>query len=154
MLFRDRSGQGRLPRAALRHRGTSLEYGRVEQDGIRCCYHGWLFDTAGRVLRCPARPPGRRPPDGRRAARLPGAGGRRPGVRLHRAARTRPQFSDVDIADRRHRQDLVLVGSACGATRIGYVRDCNWLQHLENVVDPWHLIALHTHDQRRPVQAG
>ena len=38
------------------HRGTSLEYGRVERDGIRCCYHGWLFDVEGRCLEQPCEP--------------------------------------------------------------------------------------------------
>ena len=38
------------------HRGVSLEYGRVEDCGIRCCYHGWLYDTAGRCLEQPAEP--------------------------------------------------------------------------------------------------
>ena len=41
VLFRD--GRGRLGMVDLHcsHRGTSLEFGRVEAQGIRCCYHGW-----------------------------------------------------------------------------------------------------------------
>ena len=38
------------------HRGTSLEYGRVEDNGIRCCYHGWLYDIQGNCLEQPAEP--------------------------------------------------------------------------------------------------
>jgi phenylpropionate dioxygenase-like ring-hydroxylating dioxygenase large terminal subunit len=53
-----------------------------------------------------------------------------------------PAFPLLDVAERpgTTRQSRRLWGEF----GIGYVRDCNWLQHLENVVDPWHLIALHT----------
>jgi len=62
VLFRD--GQGAVglfyPRCA--HRGTSLLYGRVEADGIRCCYHGWKFETGtGRCAEQPCEPRGSRP---------------------------------------------------------------------------------------------
>ena len=58
MLFRD--GQGRLGLLGLHcpHRGTSLEYGDVEPSGLRCPYHGWLFDVGGACLEQPAEPPG------------------------------------------------------------------------------------------------
>jgi len=35
---------------------VSLLYGRVEERGIACAYHGWLYDTAGNCLECPAEP--------------------------------------------------------------------------------------------------
>jgi hypothetical protein len=40
------------------HRGTSLFYGRNEECGLRCIYHGWKYDTEGNVLETPAEPPG------------------------------------------------------------------------------------------------
>ena len=45
VLFRDE--QNRLGLLALRcsHRGTSLEFGHLEDGGLRCCYHGWLYDV-------------------------------------------------------------------------------------------------------------
>jgi len=53
ILFRD--GRGRpgfvYPRCA--HRGASLYYGRVEERGIRCCYHGWLYGVDGHCLEQP-----------------------------------------------------------------------------------------------------
>jgi hypothetical protein len=56
-----------------------------------------------------------------------------------------PLFPMYDIYDLRRRQDVVLRGMRIwGDCSIGYVRDCNWLQHLENVLDPWHLLILHT----------
>ncbi len=42
VVFRDASGRAGLLDAHCCHRGASLEYGRLEPDGIRCCYHGWL----------------------------------------------------------------------------------------------------------------
>ena len=42
------------------HRGTTLYYGRVEERGIRCCYHGWLFDVEGHCLEQPCEPGGGR----------------------------------------------------------------------------------------------
>jgi 5,5'-dehydrodivanillate O-demethylase len=56
VLFRDE--QNRLGLLALRcsHRGTSLEFGHLEDGGLRCCYHGWLYDVEGRVLEMPGEP--------------------------------------------------------------------------------------------------
>jgi hypothetical protein len=41
VLFRDRKGRPGLLYPRCMHRGTTLYYGKVEEDGIRCCYHGW-----------------------------------------------------------------------------------------------------------------
>ena len=48
VLFREGSGRPGLLALNCSHRGTSLEFGRVEDKGIRCCYHGWLYDVNGR----------------------------------------------------------------------------------------------------------
>jgi phenylpropionate dioxygenase-like ring-hydroxylating dioxygenase large terminal subunit len=53
VLFRDKSGRIGLVEAHCPHRGTSLEYGKIEQLGIRCCYHSWLIDVDGRILETP-----------------------------------------------------------------------------------------------------
>ena len=58
ILFRDGRGEAGLVEARCCHRGTTLYYGRVEERGIRCCYHGWLFDTQGRCLDQPCEPEG------------------------------------------------------------------------------------------------
>src|SRR5207249_2030117 len=47
VAFRDKSGTIGVLELHCPHRGTSLEYGLVGDRGIRCCYHGWLFDTDG-----------------------------------------------------------------------------------------------------------
>ncbi len=60
ILFRDGQGRPGLVHARCCHRGTTLYFGRVEDEGIRCCYHGWLFDTQGRCLDQPCEPDGGR----------------------------------------------------------------------------------------------
>jgi nitrite reductase/ring-hydroxylating ferredoxin subunit len=56
VLFRDRSGRIGLLQRHCSHRGTSLEFGIVSERGIRCCYHGWLYDVDGRILETPNEP--------------------------------------------------------------------------------------------------
>ena len=60
VLFRDGQGRPGLLHPRCCHRGTTLYYGRVEADGIRCCYHGWKFDAEGRCLDQPCEPEGGR----------------------------------------------------------------------------------------------
>ena len=58
ILFRDTEGRPGLLYPHCVHRGTSLLYGHVEADGIRCCYHGWKFDVEGNCLDQPCEPKG------------------------------------------------------------------------------------------------
>jgi phenylpropionate dioxygenase-like ring-hydroxylating dioxygenase large terminal subunit len=56
VLFRDPDGKLGLLGLNCPHRGTSLEYGDIENGGIRCPYHGWLLDVHGQCLEMPADP--------------------------------------------------------------------------------------------------
>ncbi len=56
VLFRDLSGTLGLVHKRCPHRRASLEYGKCEKHGIRCCYHGWHFDTDGKLLDAPGQP--------------------------------------------------------------------------------------------------
>jgi phenylpropionate dioxygenase-like ring-hydroxylating dioxygenase large terminal subunit len=56
VLFRDPAGKIGLLGLHCPHRGTSLEYGDIEDRGIRCPYHGWLFDVSGQCVEQPAEP--------------------------------------------------------------------------------------------------
>ena len=53
VAFRDKSGQIGVLHAHCVHRGASLEYGKIEERGISCCYHGMVFDVDGTCLRVP-----------------------------------------------------------------------------------------------------
>ena len=53
VLFKDKSGRVGLLADHCSHRGASLLYGRVEERGISCAYHGWLYDCEGNILETP-----------------------------------------------------------------------------------------------------
>src|SRR5919199_380087 len=58
VLFRDEFGRPGLMGLHCPHRGADLSYGRIEDGGLRCLYHGWLFDVQGRCLEQPGEPAG------------------------------------------------------------------------------------------------
>ena len=58
VAFRDSQGRVGLLDEHCSHRGTSLFYGRNEECGLRCIYHGWKYDVDGNVLDTPAEPAG------------------------------------------------------------------------------------------------
>jgi nitrite reductase/ring-hydroxylating ferredoxin subunit len=57
-LFRDEQGRVGLLGLHCAHRGADLSYGRIEDGGLRCLYHGWLYDINGRCLEQPGEPAG------------------------------------------------------------------------------------------------
>ena len=56
IAFRDTSGRLGLIDEFCAHRGVSLWFGRNEQGGIRCAYHGWKYDVSGQCLEVPSEP--------------------------------------------------------------------------------------------------
>lgn len=144
VVFRTRNGEIGCLEPHCSHRGTSLEFGRVEEAGIRCCYHGWLYSPAGRVIEMPCEAEG---VCDRMNVEHPAYPAMEFGglVFVYMGpAGTEPLFPMLDILDTRGRDDVVLEGARLwGEHAIGYVSRCNWLQHFENVVDPWHVIMLH-----------
>ena len=58
VLFKAADGEYRLSGRFCPHRGVDLSYGRLEADGLRCPFHGWLFDGKGHCLEQPAQPAG------------------------------------------------------------------------------------------------
>jgi len=144
VVFRDKKGRVGALDPHCAHRGTSLEYARIEEEGIRCCYHGWLYNVEGRCIDMPCEPPESRKREiwqpGYRAMEFGGL------VFLYMGPPELepPLLPMFDIIDTRHRDDVVLVGKRLWDDHaLGYVRDCNWLQHFENAADPYHLVVLH-----------
>jgi hypothetical protein len=58
VMFRDPQGRYGLIARTCPHRGTDLAFGRLEDGGLRCAFHGWLFDVHGQCLETPAEPDG------------------------------------------------------------------------------------------------
>ena len=145
VLFRD--GNGRLGLLGLHcsHRGTSLEFGRVEDRGIRCCYHGWLYDVRGRCLEQPAEPEGSTFKD-----RV-----QHPAYQAQEIGGFIFAYIGPEPAPLLPNYDLFLRED--GEREVGAGHDyCNWLQRAENSVDQTHLVALHASEYphlalKRPV---
>ena len=57
VAFRDTNGQAGVLAANCPHRGASLFFGRNEECGLRCVYHGWKFDVNGACVDMPNEPP-------------------------------------------------------------------------------------------------
>jgi nitrite reductase/ring-hydroxylating ferredoxin subunit len=143
VVFRDKGGRGGALDPHCAHRGTSLEWGQIEQHGIRCCYHGWLYDTAGQCLEMPCETEEfRQRMDVWQPAYSTHEYGGLVFVYMGPPG-TEPLFPLYDIIDP-SRDDVELRGMRLwGEYAVGMVKDCNWLQHWENIVDPWHLVMLH-----------
>ena len=60
VVFRDRGGRIGVLHLHCAHRGTSLEFAIPLERGLRCCYHGWVYDVDGRCLETPGEPAGSR----------------------------------------------------------------------------------------------
>ena len=60
VLFRDEEGHLGLIGRHCPHRGADLCYGRLEDNGLRCPFHGWHFDRTGQCVEQPAEPEGSR----------------------------------------------------------------------------------------------
>lgn len=58
VAFRDTGGKVGLLDSRCPHRCAELFFGRNEEGGLRCAYHGWKFDTQGRCMDIPTEPPG------------------------------------------------------------------------------------------------
>ncbi len=54
VAFRDKRGEVGVLHAHCCHRGASLEYGHIQEKGLKCSYHGWIFDVDGRCLEVPS----------------------------------------------------------------------------------------------------
>ncbi len=144
ILFRDRAGHPGLLYPRCAHRGTSLYYARVEQRGIRCCYHGWLFDVEGRCLEQPCEPnAGERIRDRIQQPWYPV----REQYGLIFAYLGPPERNPVlpryDILEELEEGEYIESDSSSIGSGGAAIVPCNWLQHFENVMDPLHVPILH-----------
>ena len=135
VAFRDKSGAIGLLELHCPHRGTSLEFGLIGDKGIRCCYHGWLFDADGTILETPGEPVDSTLKD-----------------RLFHGAYPVREYSGLVFAymgppDRQPDFRILDTYELSGYRQIARAPtlwECNWLQVKENSMDPAHLAFLHT----------
>lgn len=143
VLFRDGKERPGLVHARCAHRGTTLYYGKIEERGIRCCYHGWLFDVEGHCLEQPCEPEMGRHRDKVRQPWYPleeryglifaymGPPDRKPVL---------PRYECLEVLDEGEFIDADGNSIGSGGDAIA---PCNWLQHFENVLDAFHVPVLH-----------
>lgn len=137
VLFRDEQGRVGLLGILCPHRCADLSYGRLEDGGLRCLYHGWLFDVAGRCLEQPAEPPESKYKDEIRHLAYPVI--ERAGMIFaymgpsEMDGATPPLLPDYEFL-RATPEHLFLQKT---------ILDCNYLQSLEGDIDPSHLSYLH-----------
>lgn len=134
VAFRDRDGRVSVMHRKCAHRGASLEFGIVSRRGIRCSYHGWLFDIDGTLLEAPAEPAD----TGLKHTVCQGAypAFERDGLvfAYFGPPERRPAFPVFD--GYLHPKGTRLVP-------FSNVFDCNWLQVHENQIDHFHTALLH-----------
>ncbi|MBA2690086.1 MAG: aromatic ring-hydroxylating dioxygenase subunit alpha [Burkholderiales bacterium] len=116
-----------------RHRLASLAYGRVDNEGIRCPYHGWKYGPSGRCLEQPAEPA-----DSKYKDEI-----RQPAYPLQKLAGLLFAYLGPEPAPLLPRWDVLAWEDGKRWVVIESVIDCNWLQAMENSVDPSHLYWLH-----------
>jgi 5,5'-dehydrodivanillate O-demethylase len=132
-LYRTEGGDLGLVAQRCPHRGASLAYGIPEADGLRCAYHGWKFDGSGSCLEQPAEPGDSTFKDRVHVPAYPAQemGGLIWGYLGPAPAPLLPRY-DLFVRDDLERE--------IGITRL----PCNWLQIMENSLDPVHLEYLHS----------
>ena len=134
LAFRDSEGRIGLVDHACPHRGAPLVFGRNEQCGLRCVYHGWKFGTDGRVVETPTEPADSRLKDRTRIKNY---------VCAERNAiiwaymgpeqEAPPPLPNMEW-------NMVPAENVHVSFR---VQECNWLQALEGEIDSAHAAILH-----------
>jgi phenylpropionate dioxygenase-like ring-hydroxylating dioxygenase large terminal subunit len=138
VLFRDQQGSYGLIDRACPHRGTDLAYGRLEDGGLRCAFHGWLFDVSGQCLETPAEPDGSKLCANIKQRAYPVR--ERNGILFaYLGPGAPPEFPHFDC----------FVAPSTHTFAFKGMIHCNWLQSLEVGIDPAHTSFLHRffHDE-------
>jgi len=132
VMFRDNQGRPGLLGIHCSHRGADLTYGRVEDGGLRCIYHGWLYDIHGRCLDQPGEPRGGEHHDSIRHPAYPcqeAAGV----IFAYLGPGESPLLPAYEFLHAPAHYSVVMK----------YFHECNYLQSNEGNIDPVHLSFLH-----------
>ena len=134
VLFRETGGQLGLVHLHCAHRNMSLEFGIIEEGGIRCSYHGWKYGVDGEILDRPCEPVGSRLKEGACLGAYPVVEYQGLAFAYMGPRDTMPPFPVFDTMVEE------------GDEMIPYLIEspCNWLQVMENAWDPFHVVYLHT----------
>ena len=137
VIFKTTTGNIGLVHKACPHRRASMVYGKTEDKGIRCCYHGWLFSPNGEILETPGEDP-----DSKSATKIRETFklGAYPVIEFNGLVFSYlgpmdkiPEFPQYDAFE--------IPGNTSSPYRINY--NCNWIQVLDAIMDPVHTSFLH-----------
>lgn len=133
VVYRDKTGRYGVVGEQCPHRKASLAFGRVDDEGIRCPYHGWKFDCTGKCIEQPAEPESGGFKDKIKHVAYPAE-------RLGGLIWT---YMGPLPAPLLPRWDVLTWENGIRRVQKHEVYNCNWLQPMENSVDPSHLYWLH-----------
>ncbi|WP_237173934.1 aromatic ring-hydroxylating dioxygenase subunit alpha [Paracandidimonas lactea] len=136
VAYRDKSGKVGVLHRHCAHRGASLEFGIIQEHGIRCCYHGWHFDNDGSLLDAPCEPGETRLKQTVSQGAYPAF--ERDGLVFAYMGppEKQPAFPEYDTYSLPKGTRLVPFSN---------IYPCNWLQVHENIMDHMHTAVLHNH---------
>ncbi|MDW4498113.1 aromatic ring-hydroxylating dioxygenase subunit alpha [Sulfitobacter sp. D35] len=143
VLFRDSQGELGLIARGCPHRGADLCYGRLEDNGLRCPFHGWHFDRTGQCVEQPAEPEGSRMHERIRTTAYPVV--EKNGIVFaYMGPGDPPPFPNFDCFRAPGSHVFAFKG----------LWECNWLQALEVGIDPAHASFLHRFLQDEDPEEG
>jgi len=133
LAFRDTNGRVGIVEPHCPHRGAGLYYGRNEECGLRCVYHGWKFDVDGNCVDQPTMPPDSTYKDTIKLGAYPTREwGDMVWVYMG-PSEAMPELPQIELA-------LVPAASRFVSKKW---QDCNWVQSLEGGIDASHFSFLH-----------
>lgn len=143
VLFRDEKGELGLLDRDCPHRGADLAFGRLEDGGLRCPFHGWLFDVKGSCLETPAEPAGSKLCTRIKQSAYPVV--EKSGIIFAYIGEGEPPaFPEFDC----------FVAPDTHVFAFKGLFECNWLQALEVGIDPAHASYLHRFFQDESTEAS
>ena len=132
VLFRDSQGKPGLISRRCPHRGADMCFGRLEDNGLRCPFHGWHFDRTGQCVEQPGEPEGSKMHEQIRATSYPVV--EKNGIIwAYMGPGEPPAFANFDCFRAPDTHVFAFKG----------LWECNWLQALEVGIDPAHASFLH-----------
>lgn len=134
VVFRDGGGRVGVLERRCCHRGASLEYGKICERGIQCCYHGWHFDIDGAILSTPPEPSSSRLKNTLFQGAYPAREYQGLVFAYLGPPELKPAFPTYDCYER---DDI-------SYKQYKLHSPCNWLQIRENDLDTAHAKYLHT----------
>jgi 5,5'-dehydrodivanillate O-demethylase len=141
VLFKTLNGSFGLVNRRCAHRGASLEYGFVEEDGIRCAYHGWCYTREGAICERPFEQTVAPNASGLKSKKIDGYPVQAKAGLLwaYMGPQPAPLLPDWETFSWPNVFAQIVISEV----------PCNWLQCQENTVDPVHFEWMHNNATQR-----